>query len=356
MSSGKHQAHGHISKRIADEMPRKMHSNFKKQTISSHASLNNTKKMYGNNIGGKTQIKPNNKETLQTKLSRNKSNLGKSLQKSRNPSKNSVSKQNDSQIRTYTTVLQDRRVINSQSNKSSLGSPDEINEKFRSDKTNKSSLTSSTTTHTNNIKKKRNSDKSKKRKSSCLDNSYVKKQTNKFSTKNKAMKTTAVRYDMIKQNIEKMDKKSNVTIDQKRLERALDFHMNHDDMNQTIDCNLARQEGINTIHKSDIIFKNRHSLASIAVNKSLKLQRRKSGSKSKKKNPVSRIKKSTIHDISSTALNATMENPSAALKEGITVRSGDSKNSGNNYLKRNKSTRFLKNIKSKDRNIFDQRK
>lgn len=341
MSSGKHQAHVNMSKRIAEEMPRKMSTSSKKQDINSHASLNNTKKMFASSIGGKTNIK----------LTKNNSNIGKSVQKSRNPSKHSVSSNNETQIRTYTTVLQDRRPKKDHCNKSMLGSPEEINEKFRSDKTTKSSLTSSTTTHTNKIKKM-SSDKSKKRNPSCFGSDYVKKQSN---IKKKATKTTAAKYEMVKA-IAMMDKNSNATIDQKRLERALDFDVGQNEMNQTIDCNMVRQEGINTIHKSDIIFKNRHSLASIGVNKSLKLNRKKSGSKSKKKIPISKIKKSTIHDLSSRALNATFENHSTTFKEGNTVRSGDSKSSSNKYLKRNKSTRFLKNIKTKDTSMFDKRK
>ena len=95
----------------------------------------------------------NYNDSINQKLSRNKSNLGKTGKKSRNSSKNSLSRHGDPETKTYTSVLH-KKSKERLSKNIMIGSPEENKCKFLSDKTNKSSLTSSTTTHTNNRKKR----------------------------------------------------------------------------------------------------------------------------------------------------------------------------------------------------------
>lgn len=128
-----------------------------KSSLNSHCSKDNVKKMFAKNIGGKSYTKTNQKshnDSINQKLSRNKSNLGKGSKKSRNSSKNSISRHRDSETKTYTSVLLKKKSKDHISKNIMIGSPEENKCKFLSDKTNKSSLTSSTTTHTNNRKKR----------------------------------------------------------------------------------------------------------------------------------------------------------------------------------------------------------
>jgi hypothetical protein len=128
-----------------------------KSSLNSHCSKDNVKKMIAKNIGGKSYMKTNQKncnDSINQKLSRNKSNLGRMSKKSRNSSKNSLSRHGDPETKTYTSVLQKKENKDHLSKNTMFGSPEENKFKFLSDKTNKSSLTSSTTTHTNNRKKR----------------------------------------------------------------------------------------------------------------------------------------------------------------------------------------------------------
>lgn len=115
------------------------------------------------------KITTQSKGGLKNAISKNISNIEKSLNKSRNGSRKSLKRFDSREIKTFVSVLENRkqaavRVLN-KSNE--IYSPEENSDKVKSDKAYKSSLTSSTTTHTNNVKDRRNEEEyTKKRNSS----------------------------------------------------------------------------------------------------------------------------------------------------------------------------------------------
>jgi len=295
----------------------------------------------------------------QQKLARDKSNLNKLIKKTRNISKNSVSGHGERESKTYSSVLQKRKSKDQNSQRGlAIGSPEEINEKMKSDKTNKSSLTSSTTTHTNNGKKKRGSGKSiKKRKTSCFGSTYLRKQS---SLKSKAVKTNAIKYDNLRPSNYKASNQSNVSVHQSHFHDPFEFEQDQfDERNQTIDYeNIGTEEDrFRSINTSGVSFRNRHSLAgNTTANKSLKLIKKKSGSKVKHKIPNLKIKKSTIHDISydPSRMSATFDNNSSMLREAISGRR-ENKSNSKKRLTKIKSSSMLK-FPQKEKTMFDHRK
>ena len=131
----------------------------------------------------KNHIKIANQPNSQLKnvISRNITEINKSQNKSRNGSKKSLNRYDSREMKTFVSVLENRKHAEKRLlNKSSeIYSPEENSEKVKSDKVYKSSLTSSTTTHTNNAKNSKiNEDYSKKRNSSWYDTQINNKKQN----------------------------------------------------------------------------------------------------------------------------------------------------------------------------------
>ena len=131
----------------------------------------------------KNHIKIANQPNSQLKnvISRNITEINKSQNKSRNGSKKSLNRYDSREMKTFVSVLENRKHAEKRLlNKSNeIYSPEENSEKVKSDKVYKSSLTSSTTTHTNNAKNSKiNEDYSKKRNSSWYDTQINNKKQN----------------------------------------------------------------------------------------------------------------------------------------------------------------------------------
>lgn len=135
-----------------NEISRKLINSYKKSMSTSQCFKNNSKKSIGNN-GGKiismSQLK-DMRDSVPKKISDQKIRVNKPFKKSRNPSKHSVARYSGSQMKTYQSVLKNRKELNAQN----VTSPEE--KKARSGKTAKSSMTSSTQTNTANKKKRGN--------------------------------------------------------------------------------------------------------------------------------------------------------------------------------------------------------
>lgn len=325
-------------KRNFEEIARKPSSVSKKSGLNTHSTKEGSKKMFSKNIGGKTNLKTIVKsinDSLQSKDSRDKSNITKVMKKSRNDSKGSIGRIKEPEMKTFTTVLMHRKSKDLGSNNSlMIGSPEEINAKMRSDKTHKSSLTSSTTTHTNNMRKKRGSDKSiKKRKTSCFGPTGTQ---DPQKLKNKGVKTTAVKYDYIRSGTSKYDKRVNVTIDP--FENQFEFDTdNMEEHNQTLDIdNTDRIGTLNTVGGLKEAFKNRHSISTHKL--APKIIRKLTKNPSKSRKPNLKIKKSTYRDLNpQTNMSATFDNRSINFKEAISNRSGERKSSSKKRLTKIKS-------------------
>lgn len=214
-----------------------------------------------------SKVSSQSKNGLKNAISKNISGIEKSLNKSRNGSRKSLKRYDGREIKTFVSVLENRKQVAARLlNKSNeICSPEENSDKVKSDKVYKSSLTSSTTTHTNNVKERRNEEEYEKKRNSSWFESQLKKKKTISKIKPEWIKVSHSRNWLIKPSL-----KTNVTIShisKGEIGKAFAFNWeSFADQNQTQDLRSKNYGDYNTIHSSNIKYK---SINSLTYNKSV---------------------------------------------------------------------------------------